>query len=150
MRRSPLDDHAASAAPLSGGSPLGQIAAGFGEIFKGFGRAANDSLIMSSFVAALLVLAGFGAFYLSWRAAAATLAVSIQLTYVFSGGVSGLALIAAGSGILYVQMSRHLAAREDREWERMLDKSLDLLAALKVAGPLRPRVPAEHDLARQR
>src|SRR3712207_6161368 len=86
-------------------SPLEQIAAGFGEVFEGMRRGAADAVIMSSFVSILLILAGFGSFWLAWKGAAATLAVGIQLAYVTSGGLSGFALIAAGLGIMYVQMS---------------------------------------------
>lgn len=127
-------------------SPLEQIAAGFGEVFEGMRRARADAVIMSSFVSLLLVLAGFGSFWLAWKGAAATLSVGVQIAFLTSGGLSGFALIAAGLGIMYVQMSRHLEAREDREWAVVLDKALGMLEVLKRAGRL-TRVPAQNDVA---
>lgn len=129
-------------------SPLEQIGAGFAEIFEGLRRSAADAIIMSSFLSFLLVLAGFASFLLAWRGAAATLTVGIQLAYLVSGGVSGFALITAGMGVMYIQMSRHLAAREDREWAEVLDRALALLGGIRTAGRLgRRRVAPQHDLA---
>jgi uncharacterized membrane protein len=112
-------------------APLEQIAAGFGEVFTGVRRASGDPIIMSSFLGMLLVLGGFGAFFLAWKGSAATLVVPIQLAYLISGGVTGFALIGAGLGIMYVQMSRHLEAREDYGWSIALDRAIGVLGAFK-------------------
>lgn len=123
-------------------APFEQIGAGLNEIYEGLRRAAINGIIMSVFLASVLVLAGFAAFYLSWRGAAGTLAVGVQLAYLFSGGVGGFALIGGGMGIMYVQMSRHLTAREDREWAFVLDRALGLLDGIRTKGRLGGRILA--------
>ena len=115
-------------------SPLEQIAAGFGEVFTGVRRSFNDPTITSIFVSMLLIAASFGAFFLAWKGSAATLVVGIQLAFLFSGGLSGFALLFAGLGIMYVQMSRHLEAREDLAWSIVLDRSLAVLGGIKGRG----------------
>jgi uncharacterized membrane protein len=114
-------------------TPLEQIAAGFGEVGTGIRRASSDPVIMSVFVSILLILAGFGAFFLGWKGSAATLAVGVQMAFLVSGGAAGFALVGAGLGIAYVQMSRHLEAREVHAWSMVLDRALGLLGALKEA-----------------
>jgi uncharacterized membrane protein len=114
-------------------TPLEQIAAGFGEIFTGIRRAASDPIITSIFVSLLLIAAGFGAFFIAWKGSAATLAVGVQMAFLVSGGAAGFGLVAAGMGIAYIQMSRHLEAREVYAWSTMLDRAIGLLGALKTA-----------------
>jgi uncharacterized membrane protein len=116
--------------------PLEQIAAGFGEVFTGIRRASADPIIASVFVSMLLIAGGFVAFILAWKGAAATLAVSIQIAFIVSGGLSGFALIGAGLGIMLIQMSRHLDAREDQAWSLVLDRALGLLGVVKARGGL--------------
>lgn len=111
--------------------PLAQIALGLRELGKGFRLAAADRFTMSCFFALLLIAAGFGAIGLAWSGAASTLVVSFQLAYLASGGLGGLALLGIGTGILYLQTSRRLAAHEDREWAIVLDRALGILAQLK-------------------
>lgn len=130
-------------------TPFEQIGAGFAEVFEGLRRAVADGVIMSVFLSFVLVLAGFGGFFLAWRGAADTLAVGVQLAYLISGGMGGFALIAGGMGIMYVQMSRHLAAREDREWAIVLDRALGILKEIRTSGRLgRRAIATQHDLAR--
>jgi len=117
-------------------SPLEQVATGFGEVFTGIRRSFNDPTITSIFVSMLLIAAGFGAFFLAWKGSAATLAVGIQIAFLFSGGISGFALLFAGLGIMYVQMSRHLEAREDLAWSIVLDRALAVLGGLRGRGAL--------------
>lgn len=102
-------------------------------------RAAANQFAMSCSVAALLTLAGFGAFYLAWRGSAATLVVGVQLAYLLSGGFAGAALLTAGIGILSIQVARHLEARENDQLDELLDRSLGLLSALKSNGAERDR-----------
>lgn len=119
------------APPPSQGSPLSQIAAGFAEIFRGLADSVADRSIMSIFVSFGLAIAGFGAFVLSWRGAAGTLVVGVQISYLASGGLAGFALLGLGLGVFHTQASRRLAAREDREWANVLDRALGILQALK-------------------
>ncbi len=130
-------------------APFEQVGAGLADIFEGLRRAFADGILMSALLSLTLVLAGFGGFFLAWQGAASTLAVGVQLTYLVSGGVGGFALIAGGMGILYIQMSRHLAAREDAAWANVLDKALGILEGIRATGRLgRRTVATHHDLAR--
>jgi len=71
-----------------------------------------DQVTASMWVAAGLVVAGFVAFALGWRGAAATLDVPVQVPYLVSGGLAGLALILAGVVLVLVQLGRREAADE--------------------------------------
>ena len=71
-----------------------------------------DQVTASVWVAAVLVVAGFVAFALGWRGAAATLDVPVQVPYLVSGGLAGLALILAGVVLVIVQLGRREAADE--------------------------------------
>ena len=120
-------------APVTGQqSPVSQIVAGFAEAFRGMRRAAADRSIMSTFLSFLLALCGFGAFYLAYRGASATLVASVQIPYIISGGLAGFALLGLGLGIWHTQISRRMAAREDVEWALLLDHSLGVLEAIKA------------------
>lgn len=112
-------------------SPVGLILSGFAEAFRGMRQAAADRSLMSAFLAFLLAVSGFGAFFLAWKGAAATLVVAVQIPYIISGGLAGFALLGLGLGILHTQIARQIDAREDREWARVLDRALSLLDALK-------------------
>ncbi len=128
-------------------APFEQIGAGLADIFEGLRRAAAEGILLSAFLSTMVVLGGFGSFYLAWRGAAGTLAVGVQLAFLLSGGIGGFALIGAGMGIMYVQMSRHLAAREDRAWALVLDRALAILERIRAGGRLR-RTATQHDVAR--
>ena len=71
-----------------------------------------DPVTVSMWVAAGLVLAGFVAIALGWRGAAATLDVPVQVPYLVSGGLAGLALILGGVVLVLVQLGRREAADE--------------------------------------
>ncbi len=129
--------------------PFEQIGRGLADVFEGLRRAAADGILASALLSSMLILAGFGGFFLAWRGAASTLAVGVQLSYLVSGGVGGFALIAGGMGILYVQMSRHLAAREDAAWAIALERALGILDGIRATGRLGRRpIATQHDLTR--
>ena len=77
----------------------------------------------SSWVAGLLVVAGFAVFLLGWRGAAARSAVALQLPFVVSSGLTGFGLIVLGLGLLWVQATRRHAARERRLIEAMVSSA---------------------------
>ena len=114
--------------------PIAQIALGLRELGKGLRLAAADRFSTSCFFAFMLIAAGFGAFFLAWKGAANTLVVSFQLAYLTSGGLTGLALLGIGTGVLYLQTSRRLAAHEDKEWAIVSDRALGILARLKSSA----------------
>ena len=126
-------------------APFEQIGAGIVEIYEGLRRAIAEEILLSASVASLLVFAGFGAFFLAWKGVAATFAVGVQIPYLLSGGVGGFALIAGGMGILYLQMSRHLDARENAAWGVVLDRALGILERIRTSGRLGSRIVAPQD-----
>lgn len=113
----------------------------FSELARAFftelGRRLVDPLVMSCLVATGLVLAGFGGIALAWKGAAATLFVPIQMAYVASGAIGGLALIVLGLGVLHVQGSRILEARERAELQNLISETrrfLSTLHSLRLKG----------------
>lgn len=90
-------------------------------------RPFSNQLLVSSVLASALALAGFASLYLGWRGTAASLAVGLQLAYLVSGGLAGFALLATGVGLLLIQFSRHLAAKERALVHELLDESLLVL-----------------------
>ena len=104
---------------------------------KGFDRVrefAGDPFRRSIIISSALILGGFVAIGLAWHGAARSLIVAEQLPYLVSGGVGGLALIAAGAGVLAVQSSRYWNARERKQ----LDHLISLSSANGRAGDLEP------------
>jgi hypothetical protein len=83
-------------------------------------RVSTDPLALSCWIAVLLLGLAFVAFLAAWKGASDTLEIDVQVAYLVSGGLGGLALLVAGSALLTVQLSRWLAARERRELEAVL------------------------------
>ena len=90
-----------------------------------------DQVTVSMWVSAGLVLAGFVAFALGWRGAAATLDVPVQVPYLVSGGLAGLALILAGVVLVLVQLGRREAADERELVANVIDQAHEALAKLE-------------------
>lgn len=84
-------------------------------------RTTADPLVISCWIAALLLALAFVLFLAAWKGASDTLEVDVQVAYLVSGGLGGLALLVAGSALLTVQLTRWLAARERLELEAVLD-----------------------------
>lgn len=91
----------------------------------------RDPAAPSLMLYAGLVVGGFVAIGLGWRAAARTLFVPFQVPAVVSGGVGGLALIILGAGLAATQVGRRLAAAERAETEDLLDEAAAVLDVLK-------------------
>lgn len=111
--------------------------------FSELGRRLVDPFVASCLVAGGLVVAGFGAIALGWKGASATLFVPIQLAYIASGAVAGLALIVLGLGILHVQGSRWLEARERAELAGLVTETrrfLTVIHSLRSKGYDRRRI----------
>jgi hypothetical protein len=79
-------------------------------------------------VVAAIGLAGIG---LGWKGAAASLDVSVQLPYVVSGVIGGLALLAFALGLLRVQARRRRQALRRSEFERVVVAAAQVLAAVR-------------------
>ncbi len=86
-------------------------------------RLAGDAFARSIIFSAALVVGGFIAIALAWRGAARSLVVAEQLSFLVSGGIGGLAMILTGAGIIAIQASRYLNARERRRLDQILSAS---------------------------
>jgi len=92
----------------------------------------GDAIMASALVAGALVVAGFAAMALAWRGAAATLDVPVQVPYLVSGGIGGLALLIAAATIVDVQVGRHLAARERAAFDAVVAEMRDRVRAGQI------------------
>lgn len=96
----------------------------------------RDPRVSVTLVLAASVLAGLALIGQGYRGAAAQLFVSLQVPYLASGGVAGLAVVGAGLALLMVHLDRSEAAQERREVARL---QRDVLRLLKVAPQARER-----------
>jgi hypothetical protein len=94
-------------------------------------RFAGDPFAVSVAVLGALVVAGFVGVAVGWKGAAASLDVAVQLPYVVSGAVAGLATIGLAAGLLLVQARRRDEALERAEMDRLVRAAADLLAAVR-------------------
>lgn len=95
-------------------------------------------------IGAAMVLVGFAGLLLGWRGAAALLLVPLQLPYVLSGGLAGVALVGSGAALLNVQITRHLAARERARTGEVIRQANHLVAtAQRDASALAPHAPTQ-------
>ena len=90
-----------------------------------------DPFVVSVGVLALLAAAGLIAVGLGWRGAAASLNVSVQITYIVSGALGGLAVLAFALGLLRVQARRRRAARRRAEIDRVVAAAAQVLAVAR-------------------
>jgi hypothetical protein len=86
-----------------------------------FRRLSDDPIAISCWIAVLLIALAFVAFLSAWKGASGTVRVDVQVAYLASGGLGGLALLVAGSALLTIQLSRWLAARERAELDAVLE-----------------------------
>ncbi len=90
------------------------------QVFDRLRWRASDPYTMSMVAAGAVIASGFAAITLAWRGAAATALVPVQVAFVVSGAVGGLALISMGLGLLHVQNCRRIAAKERVEMNEVL------------------------------
>jgi hypothetical protein len=74
---------------------------------------AGDPAARAIAVLMLLVAAGFVVLALAWHGSARTPYVPLEVPWLVSGGIAGVAVIGMGLGALSIQLSRREAA-EDR------------------------------------
>jgi hypothetical protein len=94
-------------------------------------RAFADPFVVSVTVLLLLAAAGLAAVGLGWRGAAASLSVSVQITYIVSGVFGGVALLAFALGLLRVQARRRCAALRRADVDRVVVAAARALAAAR-------------------
>ena len=94
-------------------------------------RALNDPFTVSVAVLGFLAAAGLAGIAIGWRGAAASLVVSVQLPYIVSGVMGGVALLGFSLGLLLVQARRRQEAQRRAEFDRVVRAAADLLAAAR-------------------
>ena len=86
---------------------------------------------------AALVLAGLIALVFTWYGVSGTANVADQVPYAISGGIGGLAMVAAGCGLLAAHIRRYGEGREDAALDRVLATASVLAdAGLTAALPI--------------
>jgi hypothetical protein len=96
-------------------------------------RTLGNPFAVSVGVLVLLAAAGLAVLGLGWKGAAASLDVSVQITYLVSGAFGGLAVLAFALGLLRVQARRRRAARRRAELDRVVVAAARLLATARGA-----------------
>jgi hypothetical protein len=94
-------------------------------------RALRDPFTVSVTVLVVLAAGGLAGIGIGWRGAAASLNVSVQLPYIVSGVIGGLALLGFSLGLLLVQARRRQEARRRAEFDRVVRAAADVLAAAR-------------------
>jgi hypothetical protein len=94
-------------------------------------RSWADPFVVSVVVLLLIAAAGLAAVGLGWKGAAASLNVSVQITYIVSGVFGGVAVLAFALGLLRVQSRRRRAARRRAEVDRVVVAAARLLAVAR-------------------
>lgn len=98
---------------------------------KGLRAALRDPYTVSVTVLVVLAAAGLAGIIIGWRGAAASLVVSVQLPYIVSGVIGGVALLGFALGLLIIQVRRRREALERAEFDRVVRAAADLLAAAR-------------------
>ena len=80
----------------------------------------RNPVVGSVIVAGALVVAAFAAIASGWHGSATTLSVAEQLTYLLSGGMTGIAILATAATVVLVQRHRHTEAAERDVLERLV------------------------------
>jgi hypothetical protein len=92
---------------------------------------------LSNYLAFAIIGLGFLALYLGWNGAANKNCVDCQIPYLISGGMTGLALVGTGIGVLVVQNAR----RNKSEIEEQLRDLGDVLERANGGGQRRSSAP---------
>jgi hypothetical protein len=96
-------------------------------------KALRDPFVASLVVLVVLVLTALVGLGVAWKGAAATLVVALQLPYIVSGAVGGLALLGFALGLLLVQARRRDEAVRRADFDRVVRAAADVLAAARDA-----------------
>ena len=93
----------------------------------------RDPVAVSCYAAVALMAFAFAVFLVAWAGASRTLSPPVQVSYLVSGGLGGLAVLIAGAAFLNAQLTRRLAAQERAELDAVLVEARTLLS--RVASP---------------
>jgi hypothetical protein len=91
----------------------------------------DDPFAVSVLLLGVLAVGGLIGIAVGWRGAAASLVVSVQLPYIVSGAMGGLALLGFSLGLLLIQARRRQEARRRAELDRVVRAAADVLAAVR-------------------
>ena len=100
-------------------------------------RVLRDPRVTTTLVLASVVLTGFGLIGAGYRGAAPLLIVALQVPYLVSGAVVGIAMVGVGLALLMVHLDRTEAAVERRDVAAL---QRDVLRLLAVASQVRERL----------
>lgn len=125
-----IDTHSVPEAFGNGARRLGRF---FVRLFTVPARFLGDPFKLSLVTGAVLVVGGLALIGLAWRGAAEQINVALQIAYLTSGGLAGLAVVLFGVGILHIQGSRKLAAQEKARMESVTGQAALLLEAASLA-----------------
>ena len=95
----------------------------------------RDPFAVSVIVLGVLAVTGLVGIAVGWKGAAAELDVSVQVPYIVSGAIGGLALLGFSLGLLLIQARRREEARRRADLQRVVRAAADVLAAVRA----RPR-----------
>jgi hypothetical protein len=101
--------------------------------------ALRDPGIQAAIVLLLLTVAGFVMLGLSWRGGARTPYVPLQLPWLVSGGMAGLALIGMGLGAWSVHLGRRADAAHRADVEDLVREAAELAEELRTGRRQLPR-----------
>ncbi len=85
----------------------------------GVARIMDPSSSVPVYFGVLVAMAGFALIAVTWGEVAALTSVALQLPYLVSGGLTGLALVMVGMTIVNVQVRRRDVAERARQMERL-------------------------------
>jgi hypothetical protein len=94
-------------------------------------RALDDPFTVSVAVLVVLAAIGLAGIAVGWRGAAGSLVVSVQLPYIVSGVMGGLALLGFSLGLLMIQARRRQEARRRADFDRVVRAAADVLASAR-------------------
>jgi hypothetical protein len=101
--------------------------------------ALHDPGIQSVIVLAGFVVAGFVMFGLSWHGGARTPYVPLQIPWLVSGGMAGLALIGMALGAWSIHLGRRQDAEHRAQTEDLVREAVELAEGLRTGRITLPR-----------
>jgi len=94
-------------------------------------RLQRDPFTASMVLLTALVVFGLVTVWVAWSGVVGSLVVAIQLPYLVSGAIGGVALVGFALGLIAIQATRRTEARERIEMARFSRAAADLLADLR-------------------
>jgi hypothetical protein len=91
----------------------------------------RDAGVRAIVVLAAVVVAGFVLFAIAWHGAAATVFVPLQLPWLVSGGLAGLAVIGMAGGGLSIHLGRRQDAAHRDAVETLVRDAIELCEQLR-------------------